>query len=161
MGFRDLDEDDSVFMVMPRHCGRTHAKTECDRFKVLWLESMLREHNSSDRLEIDRVIFNDPATIVFWKDGTKTVVKAQDEKFDPEKGLAMAISRKALGNKSNYYDVISKWVDDYEASKVRAMFANIDEMHEYEDYKLREVLEAAKTCMKSRKKTARKLQSPL
>lgn len=53
--------------------------------------------------EIEKVIFNDPATIVFWKDGTKTVVKAQNEAYDPEKGLAMAISKKALGNKRDYY----------------------------------------------------------
>ena len=25
--------------------------------------------------EIENVIFNDPATIVFWKDGTKTIVR--------------------------------------------------------------------------------------
>jgi hypothetical protein len=47
-------------------------------------------------------------------DGTKTVVKAgEGEKYDVEKGLAMAITKKALGNKGNYYDVIRKWVDDY------------------------------------------------
>lgn len=46
---------------------------------------------------INRVIFNDPATIVFWKDGTKTVAKCQEgAEFDPEKGLAMAISRHYL-----------------------------------------------------------------
>ncbi len=45
---------------------------------------------------IKKVIFNPPATIVFWKDGTKTVVKARGEAFDPEKGLAMAISRHYL-----------------------------------------------------------------
>lgn len=45
---------------------------------------------------IKNVIFNPPATIVFWKDGSKTVVKAQGETFDPEKGLAMAISRHYL-----------------------------------------------------------------
>lgn len=46
---------------------------------------------------IKKVIFNDPATIVFWKDGTKTVVKRQEgAKFDPEKGLAMAICRHYL-----------------------------------------------------------------
>ncbi len=54
--------------------------------------------------EIKDVIFNDSATIVFWDDGTKTVVKAVNEKFDPEKGLAMAITKKALGNKGNYSD---------------------------------------------------------
>ena len=46
---------------------------------------------------IKKVIFNDPATIVFWKDGTKTIVKCrEDAEFDPEKGLAMAISRHYL-----------------------------------------------------------------
>lgn len=46
---------------------------------------------------IEKVIFNDPATIVFWKDGTKTIVKCQEgATFDPEKGLAMAISRHYL-----------------------------------------------------------------
>ena len=53
---------------------------------------------------ITNVIFNDPATIVFWDDGTKTVVKAENEPFDPEKGLAMAIAKKSLGNQSNYYN---------------------------------------------------------
>ena len=61
-------------------------------------------------LRIKNVIFNDPATIVFWSDNTKTVVKAQDEPFDPEKGLAMAICKKALGNEGNYYNEIKKWL---------------------------------------------------
>lgn len=59
---------------------------------------------------IKNVIFNDPATIVFWSDNTKTVVKAQDEPFDPEKGLAMAICKKALGNEGNYCNEIKKWL---------------------------------------------------
>lgn len=63
--------------------------------------------------EIDNVIFNDPATIIFWKDGTKTIVKAEGEDFDPEKGLAMAISKKALGNKGNYFDIFKKWTKNY------------------------------------------------
>lgn len=49
---------------------------------------------------IDKVIFNDPATIIIWNDGSKTVVKcSKDESFDPEKGLAMAICKKVLGDK--------------------------------------------------------------
>lgn len=58
--------------------------------------------------DIIRVIQNSPATIVFWSDGTKTVVKAKNEVFDPEKGFAMAISKKALGNKGNYYETFKK-----------------------------------------------------
>ena len=60
---------------------------------------------------IKRVIFNDPATIVLWADGTKTVVKcAKDETFDPEKGLAMAIAKKALGNEGWYYDIFKAYL---------------------------------------------------
>lgn len=60
---------------------------------------------------IKRVVFNDPATIVFWEDGTKTVVKCgENDIFDPEKGLAMAIAKKALGNEGNYYNAIKKWL---------------------------------------------------
>lgn len=63
--------------------------------------------------EIKKVIFNDPATIVLWKDGTKTVVKAQDkDQFDKEKGLAMAISKKSLGNEGKYYDTFKKWLKE-------------------------------------------------
>lgn len=69
--------------------------------------------------KIKNVIFNDPATIVFWTDGTKTVVKAQDgDEFDPEKGLAMAISKKALGNKGNYCNVLKKWLPKEEEKEV-------------------------------------------
>lgn len=64
-------------------------------------------------LEIKKVIFNDPATIVLWMDGTKTVVKAENEGFDPEKGLAMAIAKKAFGNKGNYFNKIKKWTNQY------------------------------------------------
>ena len=62
---------------------------------------------------IKNVIFNDPATIVFWADGTKTIVKAQDgDIFDPEKGLTMAITKKALGNKGNYCNELKKWLPE-------------------------------------------------
>jgi hypothetical protein len=64
---------------------------------------------------IERVIHNNPATIVFWTDGTKTVVKCQDgDIYDPEKGLAMAISKKALGNQGNYCEVFKKWLPEEE-----------------------------------------------
>ena len=68
---------------------------------------------SADRIpRIKKVIFNKPATIVFWEDNTKTVVKTQNgEAYDPEKGLAMAITKKALGNKGNYFNEIKKWTN--------------------------------------------------
>ncbi len=62
--------------------------------------------------EIKSVLYHKPATIIFWKDGTKTVVKAQNkEKYDKEKGFVMAYLKKILGNKGNYYEVIKRWTD--------------------------------------------------
>lgn len=50
---------------------------------------------------IDRVIFNDPATIIFWVDGSKTVVKrSNDDVWDPEKGFCMAVMKKIFGKTS-------------------------------------------------------------
>lgn len=61
--------------------------------------------------KIKNVIFNVPATIVFWNDGTKTVVKCgKDDTFDPEKGLAMAISKYFFDNAGYFNDVFKKWI---------------------------------------------------
>lgn len=50
---------------------------------------------------IDRVIFNNPATIIIWKDGSKTIVKkSEDDQWDPEKGFCMAIIKKLYGHTS-------------------------------------------------------------
>lgn len=51
--------------------------------------------------DVRRVVFNDPATIVFWDDGTKTVVKCmKGEKFERYAGFAMACMKKMFGSTS-------------------------------------------------------------
>lgn len=82
---------------------------------------------------IKRVIFNPPATIVFWSDGSKTVVKcSKSEAFDPEKGLAMAIAKRAQGNREDYYKDISKWCAGASAQKSKEKSKNdiLDEVLE-------------------------------
>ena len=60
---------------------------------------------------IKKVIISGPATIVFFGDKTKIVVKcSEDETFDLEKALALAIARKALGNKGSYFNFIEEGV---------------------------------------------------
>lgn len=91
--------------------------------------------------DIKKVIFNDPATIVIWADGEKTVVKCQNgEPYDPEKGLAMAITKRALGNKGNYFDEIKKWTKEYD---VKCAYPEIVEIHmdETESNKLEELVQ--------------------
>ncbi len=79
-------------------------------------------------LKIKDVIFNEPATIVLWEDGTKTVVKCQDgDVYSKELGLAMCISKKALGNKGNFNDIFKKWVPEPEVKTISmATDAKID-----------------------------------
>ena len=61
---------------------------------------------------IKNVYFNDPVTVVIWSDGTKTIVRAKNEAYDPEKGLAMAICKKVMGNKGNYYETFKEWLPE-------------------------------------------------
>ena len=62
---------------------------------------------------IQKVIFNPPATIVIWKDGTKTIVKNHyTEQYDKEKGLAMCIIKKLFNNKSEYYELFKKYCEE-------------------------------------------------
>lgn len=62
---------------------------------------------------IKKVIFNGPATIVFWDDGTKTIVKcSKNDSYDREKGLAMAIAKYCLGNNGKLNSVFKKFLKD-------------------------------------------------
>ena len=93
-------------ITFPPRCGKSLATLQARLAAVdLVMDGARRRYKAP---EIDRVIYNNPATIVFWKDGTKTVVKAQDEAFDEEKGLAMAIVKKLYGNDSKYFNKIKK-----------------------------------------------------
>ena len=71
-----------------------------------------KEATAMNTAAIKNVIFAPPATIVYWSDGTKTVVKCSEKDiFDPEKGLAMAIAKRCGGNKGSYYKEIQNWVE--------------------------------------------------
>lgn len=72
------------------------------------------ENHGRKNAQLKKVIFNDPATIVYWMDGTKTVVKCQPgDTFDPLTGFLMAFFKKACGNKGNYNDALKKIVPGY------------------------------------------------
>ena len=59
---------------------------------------------------IRKVIFNDPATVVLWSDGTKTVVKCgPEDTYDMEKGLAMAIVKKMAGNDNRFHKIFKQY----------------------------------------------------
>lgn len=66
-------------------------------------------------LKPEKIIFNGPATIAIWPDGTKTVVKCQENDiYDAEKAIALVYLKKLYGtnkSKSNYLDNLIKDVE--------------------------------------------------
>lgn len=115
----------------------TNGTNKRDRIKVINQVEVL-SHIVNDSLVveeidmlhlIDHVILNAPATIVFWKDGSKTVVKCkEDDIYDPEKGIAMAFTKKVLGNNYNYINkfntVLRKAKTVEDDSKAKITFKN-------------------------------------
>lgn len=101
--------------VLEDYCNEKHETLSKEERKEY--HKMYKPRTSKQRAldSIKNVIFNYPATIVFWSDGTKTVVKCGDgDVFDPEKGLAMAIAKRSFDNQGYYYDVIKKWLPEEE-----------------------------------------------
>lgn len=106
-----------------------HLKTDITNIIKQSLNARYGRKACSDRIttavnkanmhrQIKKVIFNNPATIVIWADNVKTIVKCDGEKFDPEKGLAMAIAKRLLGdNNGYYYEVFDKWLPKKKKSK--------------------------------------------
>ena len=86
------------------------------------------EHKWSALNGIRKVIFNAPATIVLWTDDTKTVVKCgKNDTYDLEKGLALCIAKKYLGNKSNFNNVFKEWLPEPEEVSEKSVKELLDE----------------------------------
>ena len=122
--FEEVWNDDS-YSKLPR--SYRHDNIDALLYCIKWPDKSPSTNKETDersyymhydiRSCIKKVKFNPPATIIFWTDNTKTVVKCKDEDYDPEKGLAMCICKKVLGNKGNYYDVFKKWLPKEEETE--------------------------------------------
>ena len=121
-----LDEEDTVddmavCSLDPRDSGLYWVNSKC--FELCDLKT-----KASAIHGIKKVIFSAPATIVLWLDGTKTVVKCgKNDKYDLEKGLALCIAKKYLGNKSNFNNVFKEWLPEPEAVCEKSVKELLDE----------------------------------
>lgn len=62
---------------------------------------------------VKKIIYNPPATIVFWEDGSKTVVKcSQYDEYDPYFGFLAALAKKVYGNPSRVRKIVDKWAPE-------------------------------------------------
>ena len=63
--------------------------------------------------DIRRVVFSDPATIIFWEDNTKTVVKAmKGEKFERYAGFIAACAKKMFGSTSRAKAIMNECAEE-------------------------------------------------
>lgn len=119
-------EDGTTYAGKINHvCGSPYR---CDK---LCVEAMV-EDKPIGAYGIEKVLFQNPATIVFWSDGTKTVVNCMDnveikkkvvdgkevtirkpkkaDTYSEEAGLAMAIVKKWAGNNGNYNNIFREFM---------------------------------------------------
>lgn len=90
-----------------KHLYGNHSGNILERAKVS--KYVRHDRKEREKLVPKKVIFNPPATIVFWKDGTKTIVKCrEDDIFDEEIGLSMAIAQKFAGDRSKFKKMVKK-----------------------------------------------------
>lgn len=69
----------------------------------------------SDNPSIKKVVFNPPATIVFWTDETKTVVKCDKaDTYDEYTGMLLCIAKKFFGNTGKYNNILNQYCPEEE-----------------------------------------------
>lgn len=101
-------------LCMPDGGFVAHLAPSGDPFSNGWNAAMKLQASqpTSRRLPMPvNVIFHNPATIVFWDDGDKTVVKCQPgDTFSAEAGLTAAMLKKYMGNDNTFNKVINEWL---------------------------------------------------
>ena len=156
--FEELLNDDSWNKLC-----RQYLRNDVDALYDCYIKSLSANKETDERRYymhydirscIKKVKFNPPATIVFWTDNTKTVVKCNGEDYDPEKGLAMCISKKMLGDRGNYYEVFKKWLpkeEDAESNLPKIAKTTIEFKDTKEEPKHNPIEEAYKKLVEHRK----------
>ena len=84
-------------------------------------------------IKVKKVIYNNPATIVYFTDGSKTVVKAcEDDRFDEQTGLLMCIAKRFLGD--DFHKVLKENVKDYDRPRVKITIGDFKKFifHDFE-----------------------------
>lgn len=98
------------FMLIKGICeAKIEGDVVCD-IPIYTSNEISKNYTLIELPKIKQVLYKNPATIVFWNDGSKTVVKCQEnDVYDSEKGLAMAIIKRVCGNTGNYYKGFKRW----------------------------------------------------
>lgn len=107
---------------------RRNSEDAIDAMMYAYNDILTTQHYiASLSTSIQKVIFDGPATIVIWCDGSKTIVKcSEDDVFDPEKGLAMAICKKIIG--CNFKATFKEWLPEEKVENISDKVTGFSEM---------------------------------
>lgn len=68
---------------------------------------------------IEKVLYNNPVTVVFWSDDTKTVSRCHgDDIYSKETGLAVCIMKKMVGT-TETRNIFMDWIPEDDSKTVR------------------------------------------
>lgn len=103
--FDEIDEFmQTIYKELEKEIANSFLENELDEDEIdndlnlIRMIEELEEEEQNDYLAYDKIIFNNPATIVLWADGTRTVVKAcKEDKFNKEVGLKTALLQRVFG----------------------------------------------------------------
>lgn len=109
IGSITIDDDD----LMNMECDRCHGRCEEEMTEEEYERELGFMTLDMIRNLIKEVIFNDPATVVIWWDGTKTVVKCNEgDTYNKEFGLLACITKKFTGNTGRWNEILKDWCKD-------------------------------------------------
>lgn len=117
---------------------------------------MERGTDEMKKLDVKKIIFSGPKTIVLWGDGTKTIVSMSknETKFDPEAAFCAAYTKKMFGTNSKIKRVIEeksnieKWKEENEEPEDQLYKLGLKALAKCEDIDMEAIERASKEAEK-------------
>lgn len=121
-----------------------------------FLNKLTGGNDEMKKIDVKKIIFSGPKTIVLWSDGTKTIVSmSKDEaKFDPEAAFCAAYTKKMFGTNSKIKRVIEqksnikKWKEENEVPEDQLYKLGLKALAECEDIDMEAIERASKEAEK-------------
>lgn len=123
----ETNRKDNLYFYAPKE-NNTTAETENANYYAKLLKNLMGAVDKQSRIDnsfgsyyeddngnvtyIREVIYNDPAVVAIWNDGTKTVSKCDyGDNFNPEFGLILCVLKKVIGNEQ-VAKLLMNWIPD-------------------------------------------------
>ncbi len=102
-----------VKKLMNINYGRHNAERKDPLVKTVKTSEKEKTTMSTIDFRVKKIMHNGPATIVFWKDGTKTVVRLKDgDKYDPYAAFTAAVAKRLYGKTVKISEIVDRYSKD-------------------------------------------------